>query len=103
MSQFGWHGPLKHEMQETGVPIVFTWDGRKEAANRRKHGVEFDEALTVFGDPLSSTVADPMHSDREIRFIIVGRSRAQRLLVVVHSDHDDYIRIISARPASPRE
>ena len=85
------------------MPIIFTWDGRKESANRRKHGVAFDEALTVFDDPLSVTIPDPMHSEGEIRFIIVGRSRAQRLLVVVHSDHERYIRIISARPASRRE
>ena len=85
------------------MPIIFTWDGRKELANRRKHGVPFDEALTVFDDPLSVTIPDPVHSEGEIRFIIVGRSRAQRLLVVVHSDHERYVRIISARPASRRE
>jgi uncharacterized DUF497 family protein len=79
--------------------IVFTWDSRKAAANRKKHGVTFEEATTVFGDPLSITIPEPVHSLDEIRFIIVGRSQAQRLLVVVHVERGDRIRIISARSA----
>jgi uncharacterized DUF497 family protein len=85
------------------VSIVFTWHSRKEAANRKKHGVTFEEAMTVFGDPLSITIPEPVHSLDEIRFIIVGRSQAQRLLVVVHVEQGDRIRIISARSATRRE
>ena len=71
--------------------------------NRKKHGVAFEEAMTVFGDPLSITIPEPMHSLDEIRFIIVGRSQAQRLLVVVHLERGDRIRIISARSVTRRE
>jgi len=88
---------------DLGVSIVFTWDGRKAAANRKKHGVTFEEAMTVFGDPLSITIPEPVHSLDEIRFIIVGRSQVQRLLVVVHVERGDRIRIISARSATRRE
>jgi hypothetical protein len=68
-----------------------------------KHGVSFEEATTVFGDPLSLTIPDPAHSQIEDRFIILGRSHRHRLLVVVHTERGDNIRIISARPASRRE
>ena len=83
--------------------IVFEWDRGKEAANWRKHGVGFDEASTVFGDPLSITIADPDHSEDEARFIIIGESDARKLLVVVHSIRRECIRPISARPATARE
>jgi uncharacterized DUF497 family protein len=65
--------------------IGFEWDSRKEAGNRRKHGVGFSEASTVFGDPLSITIPDPDHSESERRFIIVGVSDERKLLVVVHT------------------
>ena len=85
------------------MPIVFEWDARKATANLSKHGVRFEEAVTVFGDPLSVTIADPLHSAGENRFIIVGRSEAQRVVVVAHSERGDRIRIISARRATRRE
>ena len=79
------------------------WYPAKARANRRKHGVTFEEAATVFNDPLSSTIPDPMHSESEERFVIVGQSIQQRLLIVVHTDRGDHIRIINARLANPHE
>ena len=81
----------------------FEWDPSKAASNRAKHGVAFEEAATAFGDPLSLTIADPDHSEDEARFIVVGETSAERLVVVVHTDRDETIRIISARLASRRE
>jgi len=81
----------------------FEWDSRKARVNARKHGVSFEEAATVFGDPLSVTIADPLHSPREDRFVTVGESVRRRLLVLVHADRGDTIRIISARRATRRE
>ena len=85
------------------MPLIFTWDFAKARVNQDKHGVTFEEAASVFGDPLSVTILDPAHSNHENRFIIIGRSQAQRLLVVMHTERDDHIRIISARPATRRE
>ncbi|HEY2951752.1 MAG TPA: BrnT family toxin [Verrucomicrobiae bacterium] len=85
------------------MPLQFEWDGSKANSNRAKHGVSFEEASTVFGDPLSLTISDPAHSHAEDRFIILGHSHRQRLLVVVHTDRGDRIRIISARRASRHE
>ena len=70
---------------------------RKAEANLRKHGVSFDEASTVFGDPLAATVPDPDHSAHEVRSITIGQSVSQLLVVVVHADRGEVIRIISAR------
>ena len=81
----------------------FEWDPIKAASNLQKHGVSFTEAATVFFDPLSITVPDPMHSLSEDRFVVTGLSYQQRHLVVVHSDHGDRIRIISARLATSSE
>ena len=81
----------------------FTWDPRKDAANRRKHAVGFREAATVLRDPLSTTYPDPVHSRDEQRYVTIGRSEHGRTLVVAHTDRADAIRIISARPATPRE
>ncbi len=75
----------------------FEWDPRKAEANLRKHGVSFDEASTVFGDPLAATVTDPDHSADEARFITIGQSSSSLLVVVVHADRGEVIRIISAR------
>ena len=86
------------------MALRFVWDTRKAAANRRRHGVDFAEAATAFGDPLSLTVPDPDHSEHEERFILIGRSERDRLLVVVHVERAaDEIRIISARRAAPHE
>ena len=82
----------------------FSWDPRKASANVKKHGVSFDEASTAFADPLSITVPDPDHSTDETRFLLVGRSTRQRVLVVIHAERSESdIRLISARPAIRRE
>lgn len=83
--------------------VTVEWDPTKARINRRKHGVTFEEATTVFTDPLSSTIPDPLHSEDEERFIIIGQSIQQRLLVVVHTDRGNRIRIISARVANAHE
>jgi uncharacterized DUF497 family protein len=85
------------------MALGFSWDSRKAASNERKHGVSFEEAVTVFGDPLSLTVADPEHSESENRFLVLGLSAGSRLLVVAHVERGDDIRLISARLASRRE
>ena len=84
-----------------GIP--FEWDLRKESANRRKHGIGFAEASTVFGDPLSITILDPDHRSEEDLFVIVGTSSEQKLLVVVHTIRGEQIRTISARAAAKHE
>lgn len=81
----------------------FEWDARKAASNKRKHGVGFDEASTVFADALSATGADPEHSTHEERFLTIGLSNRRRILLVSHSDRGDNIRIISARLATISE
>jgi hypothetical protein len=85
------------------MSLIFEWDEDKTSENLRKHGVEFAEAVTVFGDVHSVTIHDPDHSGDEDRFITLGISTRLRLLVVVHSERGDNIRIISARKATPRE
>ncbi len=77
--------------------MEFEWDPNKAAANLRTHGVSFQEAASVFADPLSVTVTDPDHSIREDRFIMVGTSTRLRLLMVSFAERGDRIRIISAR------
>ncbi len=81
----------------------FEWDQSKAVSNQQKHGVSFVEAATVFFDPLSITVIDPLHAVDEQRFVITGLSFQHRLLIVVHMDRGDKIRIISARVATPSE
>jgi uncharacterized DUF497 family protein len=83
--------------------IAFEWDRRKNSANRLKHGVGFAEASTVFDDPLSTTIPDPDHGLDEERFVIVGMSSQQSLLVVVHPIRGERIRLISARSATKHE
>jgi uncharacterized DUF497 family protein len=85
------------------MPLTFEWDSRKARSNLAKHGVGFQEASTIFGDPLSLTIPDPEHSLSEERYITVGRAFSGKLLVVVHTERGDNIRIISARRASRRE
>ena len=80
--------------------LVFEWDPAKAATNVRKHGVGFEEALTVFMDPLARIHEDPDHSKGESREIIVGRSTQERLLVVGFTERREAVRIINARPAS---
>ena len=81
----------------------FEWDPEKAERNVRKHGVSFDEAASVFGDPLSMTYDDPDHSWDEDRYITIGTSQSEKLLIVSHTDRERNIRIISARAATPRE
>ena len=83
--------------------MKFMWDTRKAKENLRKHGVSFDEASTVFGDVLAATIADPDHSIGEHRFLTIGVSSADRILVVSHTDSNEITRIISSRPATRHE
>lgn len=83
--------------------MFFEWDPAKARRNRRKHRVSFEEAATVFGDPLAITYPDPDHSASEQRFLTVGMSSAKRVLMVAHADRNENIRIISARKTTPGE
>ena len=83
--------------------VIFAWDPAKAAANRKKHGVDFHEAASVLQDPLSTTFPDPQHSFLERRFISIGVSSRQRVLVVSHTEEGDVVRIISARRAKRHE
>jgi uncharacterized DUF497 family protein len=85
------------------MPLTFEWDLRKARLNLAKHGVGFEEASTIFGDPLSLTIVDPEHSQTEERYVTMGTAFNGKLLVVVHTDRGDNIRIISARRVSRRE
>lgn len=79
------------------------WDTSKAAKNLRKHGVTFDEAATVFDDPMFITVMDDEHSTDEERYITIGVSSQRRLLIAAHTDRNGRIRIISAREATKKE
>ena len=84
--------------------MIYEWDSEKAEENQRKHGVSFDEASSVFLDPLALTFDDPDHSLSERRFITIGMTSNQRLVFVAHVDKDDdRIRIISARDTTRRE
>lgn len=84
--------------------LAFDWDPRKDATNRKKHDVSFQEAKTAFTDEFGRLIADPDYSEEEDRFILLGTSIHSRLLVVCHCVRDDEtIRIISARRANKRE
>ena len=77
--------------------MKFEWNPQKAAINQEKHGVDFPEASMVFRDPLSLTHVDPDHSLGEERYIIIGYSHRNRLLIVSHTDRQDRVRLISAR------
>ena len=83
--------------------MQFEWDREKEKRNRKKHGVSFDEAVTVFYDPLAATFDDLDHSFGEHRLITIGFSSHGSLFVVSHTERGNAIRIISARPATVQE
>ena len=85
------------------MSLIFEWDEGKAASNLEKHGISFQEASTIFMDSLSSTISDPLHSFGEQRFVTIGESAEREILVVVHTQGDAKIRIISAREATPRE
>ena len=81
----------------------FEWDSEKAKSDLAKHGGSFAEAMTIFGDPLELTIADPDHSEGEYRFLSIGLSSARRLLVVSYTERGDQIRVISAREAIAKE
>jgi len=83
--------------------MQFEWDPKKARQNIKKHGISFDEAVTVFYDPLSATFNDPDHSIVEHRYITIGFSSQGLLLVVAHTEKKKNIRIISARRATAHE
>jgi len=85
------------------VALGFEWDEEKAEANLRKHDVGFDEATTVFSDPLSVTIPDPDHSEDEDRYIDIGISDRGLVLVVVYLERGENIRIISCRKATAAE
>ncbi len=85
------------------MALLFEWEPRKAAVNLRKHGVAFDEALTVFDDPLGRIVDDPDHSVDEHRELIVGRSNLRRLMVVGFTERARSVRLIFARPLTRAE
>lgn len=82
---------------------IFEWDEEKENSNFRKHKITFAEGETVFYDPLSLTIPDPDHSTEEHRFIDIGTSNKNRILVVVYTERGEKIRIISVRKATKAE
>lgn len=83
--------------------MQFEWDPVKARQNLKKHGVSFDEAVVAFFDPLSATFRDPDHSVDEERYVTIGFSSKNRLVVVAHSERGEITRIISARPATAHE
>jgi uncharacterized DUF497 family protein len=83
--------------------MEFTWNTRKNLANKAKHGVSFEEACTAFYDPLSRVAIDGDHSQQEERFVLIGISAKGNLLVVSHTESHETVRIISARVVNKRE
>jgi uncharacterized DUF497 family protein len=85
------------------LALEFEWDPRKANTNIVKHAVSFEEAASVFADPLGRIMHDPRHSAEEERFVLLGVSRAERLVAVMYAERGEVIRIISARRATRRE
>ena len=85
------------------MALQFEWDSKKARVNRRKHGITFEEASTIFDDPLSITIHDPARSVGEDRFVTIGTSAKGRTIVAVHTERGDTIRIITARNATRSE
>jgi uncharacterized DUF497 family protein len=83
--------------------LLFEWDPKKALLNLKRHGISFDEASTAFRDPLSQTIEEPLHSENEERFVLIGRTIQGRILVIVHTDRGEPIRTISARLATKKE
>jgi len=83
--------------------MEFEWDLKKAAANLRRHKISFEEAATVFADPLSITIQDPDHSLQENRYLTIGASYRLRRLIVSHTERGNRIRIIGARELTKRE
>ena len=85
------------------MALTFEWDEEKSKRNVRKHGVTFEEAKTVFNDPFAITIADPDHSAEEERYLDIGLSVKERVLVVWYTEREENIRIIGCRRATPSE
>jgi hypothetical protein len=85
------------------MTLTFEWDEVKATNNLTKHGISFEEAKTIFNDPLSITIPDPDHSADEMRYIDIGMSANGRLLVVVYTERGQNIRLISSRKVTRRE
>lgn len=85
------------------MALQFEWDSRKAESNKKKHGTTFEEASMIFGDPLSITIPDPLHSTHEDRYVTVGTSIDNKLLVAMHTNRGNTIRIVSARKATRNE
>ncbi len=85
------------------MPLQFEWDARKAKANEAKHGVSFEEAITVFADPLARIFEDAEHSENERREIIVGHSDRQNLILVSFIEAGEWVRLITARKATRTE
>jgi uncharacterized DUF497 family protein len=85
------------------LELRFEWDSKKAAANVVKHAVSFEEASTVFGDPLGRITDDPRHSAEERRYALLGLSRDRRYLAVMFTERGESVRLISARRATRRE
>jgi uncharacterized protein len=85
------------------MSMLFAWDEDKAKENQRKHRVTFEEAETVFDDPLAKTFLDPDHSEGEERYLEIGRSAKERLLIVSYTERHERIRIISCRLATRKE
>ncbi|HEV2495252.1 MAG TPA: BrnT family toxin [Terriglobia bacterium] len=85
------------------MQYIFEWDSKKAESNQRKHGVTFDEASTVFGDPLALLMRDSDHSLNEERYLVLGMSNQRRLVVVAFAERPPRTRLISARRATAAE
>ena len=83
--------------------LRFEWDPRKAKVNLAKHGVSFEEAVTVFGDSLGRITDDPRHSETEERYVLLGESARRRLLAVMFTERGQAIRLVSARKATRTE
>jgi uncharacterized DUF497 family protein len=83
--------------------VDYEWDEAKAASNLDKHGVSFEEAVTIFGDPLYIDFYDPDHSVDEHRYLILGQSTAGRLLIVSYTERDEVVRLINAREVTSSE
>ncbi|PYS23764.1 MAG: hypothetical protein DMF72_08210 [Acidobacteria bacterium] len=90
-------------MKPNAAEYEIEWDRRKNLLNQAKHRISFEEAATIFADPLEIMIDDPEHSEKEQRFISIGESFSRRLLVVSYTELGDTIRIISARKPTTRE
>ncbi len=92
-----------NEILKENKVLLFEWDPKKAKKNLEIHRISFDEASTVFRDGRSLAIYDPLHSNEEDRFVLIGNSHNNRLLVVVHTERLNSIRLISARKATKKE